>query len=147
MNSLFTYLSLLLFVSTSLLQAQTGADSLAGVPAPILPIIKQVEASYTPAQLLRMVQTASPTGWKIVQEKTRLTESGKPQGFSLADFEKLPQKEQQALTATFQPVILEALSKLNQQEQLQLLTMAKDFDPNSIITPVMGLVTKKDLKK
>lgn len=141
-----SFLLTLVLVSLAGLQAQQPEIPLQKLPPQILPVLRHIEANYTPAQLMQMVQTATPTGWKIIQEKVRLTEAGKPQGFSMADFEKLPQKEQQALIAVIQPVILEAVGSLTPQQQMDLLTMAKDFDPNTVITPVMNLATKKEPK-
>jgi hypothetical protein len=146
-TSLYLFLLLGLAAATPVLRAQQESIPLAGIPPQIIPIVKNIEAKYTPAQLMQMVQTATPTGWKIIQEKARLTEAGKPQGFTVQDFQSLPEKEQQALVAAIQPVIMEAVGKLTPQEQMQLLTMAKDFDANSVITPVMNLATKKDVKK
>jgi|GEM_PF-1351371 hypothetical protein len=141
------FLLLLLLLSASHLPAQKSNVALEGIPPQIIPIIRNIEQKYTPADLMQMVQKATPTGWKIIQEKTKLTEAGQPQGFTMNDFERLPEKEQQALIAAIQPVIMNAVAQLTQQEQMQLLTMAKGFDPNTIITPVMGMVTKTEVKK
>ncbi|NJK93070.1 MAG: hypothetical protein HC904_15380 [Blastochloris sp.] len=112
------------------------------IPPALQPFIKNIEAQYTPKQLLELVQKTSPTGWKLIQEKSKNPQSG-GQGFSLADFEKVPESERQALMKAFQPIVSQAVTKMSTQEQMALIQSMQNLDANTLIVPLMGLAGVK----
>jgi hypothetical protein len=144
-SRLFRLVLLVLWIwLPSSLPAQTGPSASPEIAAPILPVIKHIEARYTPQDLMKMVQEASPSGWKMIQEKAKSVEEGKTPTFDKTDLEKIPQKEQQALITTFQPIIIDAIKSLTPQEQMQLLMMAQEFKPESMLAPIVNLLHKKE---
>lgn len=87
-----------------LILAASRAQAQAPNPAPYVDFIKNQKS---PAQLKDMIAAASPTAWKLIQERAK-TNPGST--FSLADFQSLPESERQALIQAFMPLVQQAQS-------------------------------------
>jgi arginine utilization protein RocB len=67
-----------------------------------------IKSQRSPAQLKDMIAAASPTAWKLIQDRAK-TNPGST--FSLADFQNLPESERQALIQAFTPLVQQAQSQ------------------------------------
>lgn len=128
-----TLLCLIFLATTLFAGAQTEGGT--GVPPAFEPLLRQILKTKTPAQWLEAIQKASPTAWKMVQQRAK---EPQPKSFVLADFEALPEKERDALLETFTPIVTESIGSLTAQEQWALLSSAKDFTPDQVISPIFN---------
>jgi hypothetical protein len=129
------------FLGLWMMSVSTGsAQTSVQLPPALVPIIRQIESQATPAQLTQMVQKASPTAWRLIEDKSRLAQTGKLPAFTQDDWTRIPKVEQNALIQTFQPLVTQALSRLTLAQQMDLMRTVGATDAASLVVPVLNAV-------
>lgn len=108
-----------------------------GLPPALVPLMREIQARTTPAQLAGLIQKSSPTAWKLITDKARSVRTGTPPAFSSADFARIPKTEQEALIQNLQPIVTQAMGRLTTTQQLELLQAVKSLDPSTLVFPVL----------